>query len=283
KQVENQITLLSITYYKTPQMITSLNKEAGSIKSQVLFNAASKKYTVIGTLYYDKYMKILGETSLPGFVSGSENFSVPLEGNANMTILFNKAVEYLNTGVPAMEVKETAQADNKKNGVSISGQKKNPSSESAKPVLSDTSKALDRVSRFLSKRDSVQKVSSRSTTPKTKTPYIAPPETKIPKEVKQAPVTEPKQTAADSKESAREPGTESNPKSTIFKEGSKYSFQVSSWRNESKAQSEVLKLTKEGHTAFIAEGIVNGQTWYRVRVGYFNSLDEAEQYMKKVK
>ena len=85
KQFENQISALSITLYKQPQLIESLNKEAKSVKSQILFNAASKKYTVIGTLYYDKDLKILGETSLPGFTSGSENFSIPLEENEAMT------------------------------------------------------------------------------------------------------------------------------------------------------------------------------------------------------
>jgi len=69
KQFENQISVLSITSYKQPQLIASLNKEAASVKSQILFNAASKKYSVIGTLYYDKDLKILGETSLPGFTS----------------------------------------------------------------------------------------------------------------------------------------------------------------------------------------------------------------------
>ena len=283
RQIENQISLLSITYYKTPQLITSLGKEAGSIKSQLLFNAASKKYTVIGTLYYDKNLKILGETSLPGFVSGSENFSVPLEGNENMTALFNKAVEFLNSGLATIVQKDIPKGDDKKKKDLVPEQKNNPKIETAKPVLSDTSKALDRVSRFLSKRDSVAKASSRAAEPKRKTSNTSIQDSKIKKEANQPPAIEQKKLNVDTKENVPESGTETNPKSTIFKEGSKYSFQISSWRNESKAQSEVIKLTRQGHKAFIAEGTVNGQTWYRVRIGYFNSLEEAEQYMKKLK
>ena len=76
---------------------------------------------------------------------------------------------------------------------------------------------------------------------------------------------------------------ESNPKSTIFTDGTKYSFQVSSWRNKPKAKEEVQKLKGRNHNAFITEGIVKGKTWYRVRIGFFNSLEETEAYMKKLK
>ena len=69
KQVSGQISVLSISLYKKPQLISSLNKEASSVKSQILFNVSLRKYSVIGTMYYDKNLKILGETSLPGFVS----------------------------------------------------------------------------------------------------------------------------------------------------------------------------------------------------------------------
>jgi cell division septation protein DedD len=76
---------------------------------------------------------------------------------------------------------------------------------------------------------------------------------------------------------------ESNPKSTIFTDGTKYSFQVSSWKNKSKAESEVQKLKSRHHNAFIAEGLVKGVTRYRVRIGYFRSLEETEAYMLKLK
>ena len=168
KQYENQVSLLSITYYKTPQLITSLNKEAVSIKSQLLFNAASKKFTVIGTLYYDKNLKILGETSLPGFASSSETFSVSLEGNESMTAVFNKAVEYLKSGLTIIEQKDFSKSGEKNKELLVTDQKKNPKVETAKPVENDTTKALERVSLYLSKRDSVQKASMQATQLKAK-------------------------------------------------------------------------------------------------------------------
>ena len=75
---------------------------------------------------------------------------------------------------------------------------------------------------------------------------------------------------------------ETNPKSRIFTDGKKYSFQVSSWRIKSKAQNEIKRLKAKGHNAFMTEGSVHGRTWFRVRIGYFNSLEETEAYMKKM-
>lgn len=281
KQFENQISVLSQTYYKTPQIITSLNKEAGSIKSQLLFNAASKKFTVIGTLYYDKNLKILGETSLPGFASSSETFSVPIEGNEAMIAVFNKAVDYVKSGFSIIEQKDFSKSGEKNKGLLVIDQKRNPKVETAKPVENDTIKALERVSLYLSKRDSVQKASMQATQLKAKVSETSGEISKIKKEVKLSPVIKNNKPVLDTKEIESE--TETNPKSTIFKVGLKYSFQVSSWKNRVIAESEVIKLKQKGHTAFLTEGSVNGQTRYRVRIGYFNSLEETEQYMKKIK
>lgn len=280
KQIENQISLLSAKYYKTPLIITSLNKEAGSVKSQLLFNSTSKKFTIIGTLYYDKNLKILGETALPGFASGSEVFSVPLEGNEIMTSIYNMAVKYLNSGLSVIEKKDIPKSGEKNKDLLASNKKKNSKVEIEKPVENDSIKALERVSLYLSKRDSVQKAETLVGQSNAKISSDTP---KRGNEVSQSPLTEKKKTIVDRKESGVDGGIETNPKSNIFKIGMKYSFQVSSWKNKTKAESEVIKLKREGHTAFLSEGSVYGQTRYRVRIGYFNSLEEAEQYMKRLK
>jgi len=71
----------------------------------------------------------------------------------------------------------------------------------------------------------------------------------------------------------------------IFTDGYLYCIQISSWRARGKAESEAKRLQSEGYNAFIAiaelpelDGI-----WYRVRVGYYNSLDEANKIREKVK
>ncbi|MCX6173439.1 MAG: SPOR domain-containing protein [Ignavibacteriales bacterium] len=274
KQFENQISVLSITSYKQPQLIESLNKEAKSVKSQILFNAASKKYTVIGTLYYDKDLKILGETSLPGFTSGSENFSIPLEGNETMTIVFNKSVEFLKSGVAVIEQKDFSKSSDKNKELSNADSRRSKlSGNQLNKTTKDSVNAKDRVALFLSKKDSIQKSSQINNNIKTFDD-----KTKSGTNLKVS-ITEKK------KDKLLQKGNESetNPKSTIFTDGTKYSFQVSSWKNKSKAESEVARLKSEGHNSFITEGYVKGTTWYRVRIGYFNSLEETEKYMKKVK
>lgn len=276
KQFENQISVLSITSYKLPQLIASLNKEAASVKSQILFNAASKKYTVIGTLYYDKNLKILGETSLPGFTSGSENFSIPLEGNEAMTAVFNKSVEYLKTGIAVIEQKDFSKNSDKNKELSSSDSKKSKLfGTQLNKTTKDSVNAKDRVALFLGKKDSVQK--SAQINNNIKPSYD---KTKSDNNLK-VPLTEKKNDKLSRQGNKSE--SETNPKSTIFTDGTKYSFQVSSWKNKSKAVSEVARLKSEGHNSFITEGYVRGAIWYRVRIGYFNSLEETEEYMKKVK
>jgi len=65
----------------------------------------------------------------------------------------------------------------------------------------------------------------------------------------------------------------------IFTDGYKYCIQVSSWRNREKAESEVNKLKVQGFNAFTTEANLPelDGIWYRVRVGFFDSLDEARK------
>ena len=62
----------------------------------------------------------------------------------------------------------------------------------------------------------------------------------------------------------------------VFTDGYLYCFQVSSFRSKEKAEDEAAELRMQGYDAFVV--IANlpdlDGTWYRVRVGYFNTLDE---------
>lgn len=65
----------------------------------------------------------------------------------------------------------------------------------------------------------------------------------------------------------------------IFTDGYLYCFQVSSWRSRAKAESEMKRLQSKGFNAFIVIADLPDLdgTWYRVRIGYFNSLDEVNK------
>lgn len=73
---------------------------------------------------------------------------------------------------------------------------------------------------------------------------------------------------------------ERNVGNMIFTDGRLYSYQVSSWRTNRKAQSEANKLKALGFNAFVIEAKnipdLEG-TWYRVRIGYFHSLIETRE------
>jgi OmpA-OmpF porin, OOP family len=73
------------------------------------------------------------------------------------------------------------------------------------------------------------------------------------------------------------PAAERNVGKMVFTDGYLYCFQVSSFRTREKAEGEAQELKSNGYNSFVV--IANlpelDGTWYRVRVGYFNSLDEA--------
>jgi cell division protein FtsN len=296
KSVENQISVLSLTSYKKPELISVIGKEASNVKSQILFNVPLHKYTIIGTLYYDKNQKILGETSVPGFVANSENFSQSVDSNAVMTAILDKSISVLKKDEESLQQDKNQKPDSKnKTGSAVknskellknnqdkvivkSSQIKTPLSANLKdnaqiqkdqsPIRKDLLVKKDPSIKIVSdstrKKETLKKSSITNKVEETKTPIVAK-------------VIEPKT------ERSYNSQNESNPKSTIFTDGTKYSFQVSSWKNKSKAENEVQKLKNEHHNAFISEGVVKNTTWYRVRIGFFNSLEETEEYMKKLK
>jgi len=71
----------------------------------------------------------------------------------------------------------------------------------------------------------------------------------------------------------------------IFTDGRLYCVQLSSWRSYYRAVREVDRLQAQGEKAFIVE-VMNLQglegIWFRVRVGYFNSLQKAREHRARV-
>jgi cell division protein FtsN len=308
KQFESQISVLTLTTFKKPQLLASLDKEVASIKTQLLFNAASKKYSVIGTLYYDQNLKILGETSLPGFTTEGERFSLLIEGDEAMTSVFNRCLKFLKSNLTVIEQKEFSKEGEKnknvpiveeqkpKNLATLPSQKPNTTDADKNKTVQqieepknkinlpdkiidnkDSSKSADRVSIYLSKKDSVQKAELAKSA-KIKTNNDQPVVTEISK-----PKVGDKQSKSSDQNYFYNSNNESNPRNMIFSDGTKYCFQVSSWKIKSVADREVRKLKQKGLSAFITQGLVKGSNWYRVRVGYFDSIEDAESNLKKLK
>ena len=64
-----------------------------------------------------------------------------------------------------------------------------------------------------------------------------------------------------------------------------YCVQVSSWKNKNKAEEEAKKLRAKKENVFIMPftNSENGKTWYRVRIGFFKTVEETERYLSKFK
>ena len=80
----------------------------------------------------------------------------------------------------------------------------------------------------------------------------------------------------------REPLPARRVKGYIYKYENMYAVQVSSWKTKSIAMSEAKKYLDSGYDTFIEQTELNDKgTYYRVRVGGFKTLEEAENFLKK--
>jgi OOP family OmpA-OmpF porin len=67
---------------------------------------------------------------------------------------------------------------------------------------------------------------------------------------------------------------------TIFTDGKFFTIQISSWEDKEKAEIEAGKLRKQGYNVLIFPSKpLNSKIWYRVRIGYFSTLQDAKNYI----
>lgn len=69
----------------------------------------------------------------------------------------------------------------------------------------------------------------------------------------------------------------------IYSDGKRFMVQVSSFKSKGRAESDATRYQNMGHDAFIVEANLPqlGGTWYRVRIGYFGSQKDAENFIAK--
>jgi cell division protein FtsN len=61
-----------------------------------------------------------------------------------------------------------------------------------------------------------------------------------------------------------------------------YTVQVSSWRSKGKANSQAAELSTAGFDAYVVDAVVDGESWHRVRVGRYSTMDEAREEIVKM-
>jgi hypothetical protein len=81
------------------------------------------------------------------------------------------------------------------------------------------------------------------------------------------------------KQVVKEPVNLVKVKNNIFRSGSTYVVQVSSWQDKNLAEKELARLKEKGFDAFITPvQLPERGTWYRIKVGGFKTLNEAEKF-----
>lgn len=70
----------------------------------------------------------------------------------------------------------------------------------------------------------------------------------------------------------------------IFRYKDYYVVQVAAFRSNSIAENEAAKFRNKGFNAFVEKAEIQGMgTWFRVRIGNFKTLNEAQSFQQKVK
>jgi cell division septation protein DedD len=68
----------------------------------------------------------------------------------------------------------------------------------------------------------------------------------------------------------------------IYKYGNYFVVQVAAFRSSSISENEAGKYRNKGFSAFVEAAEIPGRgTWYRVRVGNFNTKEEAQIFVNK--
>ncbi len=83
---------------------------------------------------------------------------------------------------------------------------------------------------------------------------------------------------------AAPPAAKPRPAEADAKESHKpWTVQVNAFPEEKSAKTWVDRLRDKGYNAYLSESRIQGRVWYRVRVGRFESRDEAEKLQESLK
>ncbi|MBM4172279.1 MAG: hypothetical protein FJ214_10460 [Ignavibacteria bacterium] len=250
KKFDEQISALGFYVYPSPIEITEIKKQAASAKARILFNNELRNFTVIGTLYYDSNWKIIGETTLQSYTLGNISVGEPIDSSKVMLSIYNKCLEKLDS------------IKTKPNRIELTKTKREKVEPPIDTVKSDREKLT---AKFIDKKLNEEVNIS------------------IPKKADKLKEEKSSIIPTSTNPQTYNPTNEKNVKGMIFSDGTFFCFQVSSWKLKSQAEREISNLKNQGHNAFVTEiNLPNrGGNWFRVRVGYFTTLEETENYQRR--
>jgi septal ring-binding cell division protein DamX len=86
----------------------------------------------------------------------------------------------------------------------------------------------------------------------------------------------------EAKKPVPSPSTPSRDLSIIPTGTGKYTIQFSAWNTKAMADDQASKLVAGGYEAFVDQSAYQGETWYRVRIGRYDSRGQAREVIAKL-
>lgn len=302
----NEISVWALEKLKKAQKVDD-SEEIFSIKTHYLFNKMKKRYAEIGIIYYDFKGGIIDRSSKSSLNGGPSAFLTPISSNPNCEIIYNEVISYLITGNissnSSIEISSNSDSSqNKGNIISkniiteskselprkrVIGLKNPENNNSIKTTVEvEVPKVEEKKAEKIKVEDKREadikhniveplesKVMDKSGIPKRQTNL---------NQMEKVETSDFPNIVIPKIEYNQE--NESVVKNSIFTDGQLYCIQISSWKTKSYAEKELNKLINNGFKAFIVsvQPKNKNSVWHRVRVGYFNSLQEAETIQREI-
>jgi len=287
----NDISVWVLEKLKVVQLIDK-SDEILSIKTHYLFNKMKKRYAEIGIIYYDSKGGIVNRSSKSSFNGGPSAFLTPITASAKTQIIFNTVISYMITGEIANVVDTVSKNINPKNQTENTDEKskvetvnninyEDKNIESVEANVEDINIEKEQFNHN-TKEDFTLKIPEQAEIKEIDQSGI--PNTNVSlNEIDKVQISNlPKIIVPEKEYNAENERALAN---AIFTDGNLYCIQISSWKTKSYADREINKLLEKGFNAFIfsVKPKNKNSIWHRVRVGYFDSLEEAQRIQKAIK
>ncbi|MBU1680733.1 MAG: SPOR domain-containing protein [Bacteroidetes bacterium] len=296
KSINGKISVWSLIIYNKPISFNNSDQQVSRLKAQYLFDQGREKYSTIGQLYYDSRGRIVGENSSMRLGAGRDNFALNIPVGSDIEDI-SRAAASINSGSFKLLSFENIQEENSE------GIKETPFNDNILPefnfsaidtVETQSVELKDEESINENSNDGIDKSSIRKILALSEnSARILDPLSGKYTDFKDE-VSDTNQKVFVEKEQLKEekppekksynPKNERNVTNTIFTDGNFFVIQVSSWKNKNTAQNEMKKFKNKGYDSFIVEARPSHKSgvWFRVRVGYFSTLEEAKSVQKKL-
>ena len=303
----NEISVWAFEKFKVPIELDK-NEKVSRIKTHYLFNKMKKRYAEIGVIYYDNKGQIINRSSKSNFQGTSAAFMTPIKIDPKVEIIYKEVISFLITG----NIKPIDETSTNKSNTKVeystnmdipvsTHQLAEKEKDEVKPASKDVSLSTGNApSHTLSVGLAAIKVSEKSvdTVDPTKEDSIDIQKIDEKLKIEEKPTIVAVESTSEIKahninetiniqelpQNEYDSTIEKALKNAIFTDGSLYCFQVSSWKTKAYADRELNKLISEGYSAFLVSVKPKHKRsiWHRVRVGYFNSLQETQKVQRLV-